>query len=123
MRRISTILTAILLASTLSVAAETADGYRSYGPGQQDEQFCGAWLETYTGSPASIVDSVWLAGFLTAWNAATPGIYDATRNNLGADNFINLVYKQCRAYPDMSIAEAANTIAHRLTDRQLGTAS
>ena len=57
----------------------------------------------------------WLAGFLTASNASYSVTRDITPE--GALKFFSIVWKQCRAYHDITLSDAALTIANRLHDR------
>jgi len=58
----------------------------------------------------------WLAGFLTASNANYSVTSDITPEG-GSQKFFSIVWKQCRAYHDITLSEAALTIANRLHDR------
>jgi hypothetical protein len=112
---------AAVLMLTSSANAEMPNGdYQFYGPGASEfDHSCFAWVHTAPLSPIDISNRVWLAGFLSAWNASNHGIYDAIQGADTAAPFIRMTYEQCQAYENLNISQAAYTIAHRLTERQL----
>ena len=96
-----------------AVASDLDGRYEIYGVGGSP---CHAFL-TATGRDRE--DYVnWLTGFMTASNAMLPGTTDITpRSN--ASKFLSIVWKQCRAFHDIPLFNAATTIATRLHDRLL----
>jgi hypothetical protein len=113
---------ALMATTVIAHAMDDSGSYRYYGPGPgADDHLCVAWIISKPDSVIDFTNKQWLAGFLTAWNASVPGLYDALKVKPNASTFNSMVYRQCKAYPTQTVSESALTIVQRLTDRQLGT--
>ena len=98
---------------SIAVASDSNGNYEIYGVGGSP---CHVFL-TATGRDRE--DYVnWLTGFLTASNAMLSGTKDITPGSSAA-KFLSIVWKQCRAFHDIPLSNAATTIATRLHDRLL----
>jgi hypothetical protein len=106
--------TAAAIFMPLSTAgADDSDGtYVIYGIGGRP---CHAFLTAIGRGREDYIN--WLTGFLTASNAMLPGTKDITPGAGSASKFLSIVWKQCRAFHDTPISNAATTIAGRLHDR------
>ena len=65
----------------------------------------------------------WLSGFLTASNAFFPNTKNITQKLKLRLKFLSIVWKQCKAYHDTTVSDAAVTIATRLHDRLIANPS
>jgi hypothetical protein len=101
---------AISIPFSTAVASDAQGNYMAYGIGGAP---CHVFL-TVTERERENYDH-WLTGFLTASNAIFSGTKDISANN--STKFLSIVWKQCKAFHDISITEAALTIANRLHDR------
>lgn len=103
----------IFIPPSTAVASDSDGSYEIYGVGGNP---CHAFLTAIGRDREDYVN--WLTGFLTASNAMLSGTKDITPGSSAA-KFLSIVWKQCRAFHDIPLSNAATTIATRLHDRLL----
>jgi hypothetical protein len=109
---------AISIPLSTAVASDAQGKYTIYGIGGLP---CHVFL-TATDSDRDAFDH-WLSGFLTASDSfliVTKNITPDANNSL---KFLSIVWKQCKAYHDTTVSDAAVTIATRLHDRLIANPS
>ena len=103
---------AICVPFSAALASDSDGGYTIYGIGVNP---CHEFLTATGGDRVDYVN--WLMGFLSASNAIFSVTNNITPGTSNANKFLSIVWKQCRAYHDTRISDAALTIATRLHDR------
>jgi hypothetical protein len=110
--KITAAVAAIFIQLSTAVASDSNGGYIIYGVGGLP---CHAFLTAMGRNRENFVN--WLSGFLTASNAIFSNTKDITPDAGTSNKFLSIVWKQCRAFHDTQVSDAATTIATRLHDR------
>lgn len=102
----------IAIPLSTAVAGDSNGAYIMYGVGGLP---CHAFITAMGTDRDKFVN--WLGGFLTASNAFLSDTKDITPGAGTSSKFLSIVWKQCRAFHDTQVSDAAITIATRLHDR------
>ncbi len=116
--KMAAVVAAISMPLSTAVASDAQGSYTIYGVGGLP---CHVFL-TAIGNDRDAFDH-WLSGFLTASNSfftVTKNITPDANNSL---KFLSIVWKQCKAYHETTVSDAAVTIATRLHDRLIANPS
>lgn len=112
------VVAAIFMPLSTAVASDAQGSYTIYGVGGNP---CHLFLTAMGGDRINYES--WLTGFLTASNAIFPGTKNITPDANTSFKFLSIVWKQCKAYHDTTLSDAAVTIATRLHDRLIANPS
>ena len=115
MKTFSLIVLVLSVAITMPVTASDEDGmYMSRG-----DISCGEWLDDRKigGSPETTATS-WILGYISAYNAQTPDVYDITYG-IEADSISLSMDKFCQMFPLSHLSDGVQVLIESLwPDRQ-----